>query len=489
MATSSRSRPSGAVSHASRGPATLPSYQPLANPLNQDAINALHSFTRTYPLAPLTKRQDLAISSLSNIAADVNERYTARSVGHQRQTAKRLEHGEEEDENQAAKVEKLGQDTKELTSMMEEAVRGVVDSKAYVEGLETALRELDTNVRDGNGRLAPTQSTLGASQFRGQKRRRRIADGEDDPDDDEPTQTTQQEGPTSFLQRKLETSSTEYERLSQKDKYASNNDYIGFRKCLHDAQHPGDDAPPMPHASTWFRSATAATTDVAASESDEDVQVASEKRSIRCPITLLPMKDPITSTKCPHSFEKEAIHDMLKASSLTVSGGPDAQTHLDSSRRTGGAQKAVKCPECQVVLTAQNLKADAALIRKIRRIQAAEQDARDEDSDPEPVTGRRRGTQRQHIGSSPGPATVGGGVSQSQRIKKEMAEARSRGVSMVPGTQLGGEGEGEDDSYEMVGETQIEGSEDEGEAPSGTADVISMDEDEEEDDEEGDGEE
>ena len=177
---------------------------------------------------------------------------------------------------------------------------------------------------------------------------------------------------------------------------------------------------------------------------------------------------------------------MLKSSSLTVSGGPNAQTHLDSSRRTGGAQKAIKCPECQVVLTAQNLKSDAALVRKIRRIQAAAQEEQDEDSDPEPTGGNARGkaTQRQHISSSPGPAV--GGMSQSQRVKREMVVGGSRAVSMVPGTQIGGRGE--DDSYEMVGETQIEGSEGEGEreeeGPSGTAEVVSMDEEAEEDEEE-----
>ena len=100
MATSSRSRPSGT---ASRGPATLPPYQPLSNPLNPDALVALNSFTRNYPLTPLTKRQEIALSALQNIAADINERYVGRSTAHQRSTAKRVQRGAEEDEVQAAK--------------------------------------------------------------------------------------------------------------------------------------------------------------------------------------------------------------------------------------------------------------------------------------------------------------------------------------------------------------------------------------------------
>lgn len=396
----------------------------------------------------------------------------------------------------------MGQDTKEITAKMEEAVRGLVDSKAHTESVETALREMSVNLRESGGRLAPTQSTLGASQFRGQKRRRVNADDDDDEDEDDDdqdeddegedfeSQSQQQEGPSTYLRARLTASAASYDSLSLGDKYASNNDYVGFRKVLHDAQHAGeeDNAPPMPHASTWFPSSSnpsndphnAATT--AADASDEDIQVASEKRSLRCPITLRPMREPISSTKCPHSFEKSAIHDMLKASSLIVTAPTtvDNNTQLSMGPRR---QKAIKCPECAIVLTEANLKVDAALVRKIRRMQAKEAARREEDSDGE--TGYVKGTQRQprqHISSSP--------AGDNQRIKKEMMSQGRNGtgqaardgdgdggreVSVVPGTQLGGEGE--DDSYEMVGETQIEGSE-------GEADVASLDDDEEEQEEE-----
>lgn len=383
----------------------------------------------------------------------------------------------------------MGQDTKEITAKMEEAVRGVVDSKAHTESVETALREMSVNLRESGGRSAPTQSTLGASQFRGQKRHRANADDDDDEDEDDEeedseSQSQQQEVPSTFLRTRLAASATSYDSLSLSDRYASNNDYVGFRKVLHDAQHAGeeDNAPPMPHASTWFPSPNTTNnphnaTTAAADASDEDIQVASEKRSLRCPITLRPMREPLSSTKCPHSFEKAAIHDMLSASSLTVT----APTNVDNGTQLSMGprrQKAIKCPECAIVLTAANLKVDAALVRKIRRMQAKEAARRDEDSDGE--TGYVKGTQRQHISSSP--------ARENQRVKKEMmSQGRSgagqvgrdsgdggREVSVIPGTQLGGEGE--DDSYEMVGETQIEGSE-------GEADVASLNEEEEKEEE------
>ena len=100
----------------------------------------------------------------------------------------------------------------------------------------------------------------------------------------------------------------------------------------------------MPHASTWFANemddASGPTTRGAAAAAadtieDDDLTVASERISIKCPITLLPMKEPVTSQKCPHSFEKTAILDMIRLSDEPGDGryGP----------------KAIKCPVCTVV--------------------------------------------------------------------------------------------------------------------------------------------
>jgi len=132
--------------------------------------------------------------------------------------------------------------------------------------------------------------------------------------------------------------------------YAHHNDYVGFKKIVHDAHYPDDQAPPMPNASTWFpsespdptmpntRSAVAGATEPI-DDDDEDLAVASERISIKCPITLLPMKDPVTSQKCPHSFEKEAILSMIGDSDVWVGG----------SGRRGDGQKGMKCPVCEMV--------------------------------------------------------------------------------------------------------------------------------------------
>jgi hypothetical protein len=142
--------------------------------------------------------------------------------------------------------------------------------------------------------------------------------------------------------------------------YATNNSYIGFKKLVHDATHPGEEAPPLPNPSTWFPSGSPSRTQPAASQSralagranaaahdddddDEssDLEVASERITIKCPLTLLPMKQPLTSTKCPHSFEKDAILEMIAASGARVGGS----TH----RGATDGERAVKCPVCEVV--------------------------------------------------------------------------------------------------------------------------------------------
>lgn len=131
--------------------------------------------------------------------------------------------------------------------------------------------------------------------------------------------------------------------------YAQNNDYVGFKKLVYDAQFPGDDAPPMPHSSTWFSNPSSNVPDPHAggaavvigsqlAAGNDELTVASERISIKCPITLLHMKDPVTSTKCPHSFEKDAILSMINASDVIAEG---------SGRR--GGQKAMQCPICTVV--------------------------------------------------------------------------------------------------------------------------------------------
>ena len=133
-------------------------------------------------------------------------------------------------------------------------------------------------------------------------------------------------------------------------RYAQHNSYVHFKRLVHDATHPGADAPPLANASTWFpadprdtHQPSQGSNQRSNSPQDEesDIEIASERVTVKCPLTLLPMRDPLTSKKCPHSFEKTAILDMLSRSSNWVGG---------TGRRGGGTQeRAMKCPVCEVV--------------------------------------------------------------------------------------------------------------------------------------------
>jgi hypothetical protein len=85
------------------------------------------------------------------------------------------------------------------------------------------------------------------------------------------------------------------------DRYADHNDYRNFKRTVHDALHPGDNQPPVPHASTWFQednlkeSAEARrrrnnTTDNANNSDDDDdddeIKMVGLSTNLRCPLSL-----------------------------------------------------------------------------------------------------------------------------------------------------------------------------------------------------------
>lgn len=145
---------------------------------------------------------------------------------------------------------------------------------------------------------------------------------------------------------------------------------------VHDSKFPGDEVPPLPHSSTWFshledtsawsggstagpghRSRSTRNQREPSADSD-DIAIERERISLKCPLTLLPFRDPVTSTKCPHSFEREAIHDMIERSNFNIPPPPG---------QGGRRIRAVKCPVCSIPLTSNDLRSDPVLLRKVRR--------------------------------------------------------------------------------------------------------------------------
>jgi mRNA (guanine-N7-)-methyltransferase len=186
-------------------------------------------------------------------------------------------------------------------------------------------------------------------------------------------------------------------------RYSSNNAYIGFYRIIHEAKHPGDDIPPLPHASTWFSHLEDPTTAApdrrtrhrrspSAVDSDE-IAIESERVSLKCPLTLLIFRDPVTSTKCPHSFEREAIEDMIAHSSTTVPAPQSAGAAGRSTRRV----RSIKCPVCSVVLTLADLRPDPVLVRRVRRYEAALQREAEDEELSDGARRRRSGARKSGI--------------------------------------------------------------------------------------------
>ena len=71
-------------------------------------------------------------------------------------------------------------------------------------------------------------------------------------------------------------------------------------------------------------------------EAEDDIAIARERISTRCPLTLREFDDPITSRKCPHTFEKSAIFGLIE--SIPPSNG------RRGANSSNNASKQVNCP-------------------------------------------------------------------------------------------------------------------------------------------------
>lgn len=221
MAPSSRSRESGESNRPPREPRPLPAYQPQSHPLNDAAQRALQTLPQTHSLKKLKERLNEANRQLSECAAEINDRYQRKAALQQRRRARLAQQGLDEDEERERAIDEMQQRVQTLTDGMEEGIRNIIDARAAVEATEEALSEIHANIAADGGAVAPTQSTLGASQFR-QRRRRRGGDLDDDSEEDEETNQSQgaeNTGPGRLLKRKLQEHEARYSSLPLRARY------------------------------------------------------------------------------------------------------------------------------------------------------------------------------------------------------------------------------------------------------------------------------
>ncbi|KAL2861480.1 zinc-finger of the MIZ type in Nse subunit-domain-containing protein [Aspergillus pseudodeflectus] len=460
----------------------LPAYQAPVGPLAEVGRTALVTLLHSQALRQLKTHVQHAELKLTESAGEVNERLTDATVRLKRKREKERERdvsrsmteagdgdtegkdrmdvaGGDADgghEEEIARLKEFEEKVRGVTEKLDGSMRKAIDSEVKIDALGVALnglqREAEANAAANGGTQRPRQR---------RRRTRRAGSAEEEAEEDEgelyeATPEAEEGADEHSLTRKLEErmakDQEKWEDLSLTERYSENNSYIGFYRIIHEAKHPGDDPPPVPHASTWFshledpnaRSAKRRNSSSAltrrntrqqrqrnASTDSDDLAIERERISLKCPLTLLLFKDPVTSTKCPHSFERAAITDMILRSGMTI----PAPAESGSGGRPRRA-RAVKCPVCSEVLTANDLREDLVLLRRVRRAEATLRRVREEEEDDElGLSERRRGRQSGiMLGSDDEDSSRGDGrgnrmVVDQVRIKQE--RAMSRGMTEV----------------------------------------------------------
>jgi len=449
--------------------------QPPAAPLNAEAQQALADLQRQQKITKrLAHHLNQAADQLATAAPQLNDRGSNYDVEYRKKRRRAEVNDEEEDLQAKSAYEEFQKKLQDLTRTLDNRVRVVVDDQIWVDGLPEIMT-----------RVARKAEEVAAAAQRPNPQN----DGEeaDEPATAYPPAPAAEEVPSALVKKAAEDLTANWTAKTLTERYSQHNTYIAFYRGVYDAKNPGEDAPPIPHHSLWFaneedtnpsyvapgtqtnrpRRRRAPSNEATADDpNSSDLEIASEKISIKCPITYLPFTSPVTSTKCPHSFDQPAILSML---SLTQTSLPltDAQTAelaqiSNNAARTRKAAelriKAVPCPVCNILLSAADFKPDPLLLRKVQRIQAAEARAREEaaadsdldsdsDGDDDDDDGDGVGTQKRPLGLGSGSAGRGAAVTKKRDsalwIKGERTRGKSRGLSVVPQTQLDGEEEGE----------------------------------------------
>lgn len=311
-----RGRLSGAVSSPARGNSStaLPEYQPPSCPLNEHARRALGELSNNRGTQSYEAQLKDSVRNLGLSVGDLHERLQAQQSRLHLLQLRRDEKGTNktpEEERLEEHVVELQREVDELTHESEESIRDVIDHRAEIEDQALLLHDLYTSAATA----APANNTIGT--------RRRGRAQQPDPAEDQaliPEEEDQKEEPVpstydAFRNGRTE-KQTEYQQLTPHQRYGLNNDYAGFKKIWHDAA-AGEDGPPLPDASRWFRSdgrpvmtlpgTNNRRSTIGAVDDDDEIAVAREVLSLNCPLSLRQMEEPYSNIKCKHTFEKSAL--------------------------------------------------------------------------------------------------------------------------------------------------------------------------------------
>lgn len=263
----------------------LPEYESPSFPLNKDARKALTDLSTNRDNQKYAEHIQKSLKLLSDSVRDINDKYTERKTYVKERQEKRGEGVPKSDRDKAEEKAALAlkEEVPQLTDECESAVRHVIDLKIELEDSKSAWRET----------LRRTEAeSVNAPEPR--------TNNEDD--DASEASRPPVTGSLKMLREQKKKLANDYATKTMYERYALDNDYVGFKKMAHDAIYGGEDKP-LPDPSRWFTQNGSRVDE----EENEDLVIAEETISIYCPLSLAVMEDPYTSRKCKHTFDKKSI--------------------------------------------------------------------------------------------------------------------------------------------------------------------------------------
>lgn len=326
-----RAQPAGSSSrqrqHAGAASDELPPYQPPTHPLNDAARRALDQIANNRNTRKLEKHLEKSTALIRDAVGATNDRaYEAneRIKGIDAKVREKKMARTATDEEAVEYAEQFTDEVARVTGELEAALRQNIDYRAELEDEIAVLRAVQDEVLRQSQSWKPKPVV---TRKRKAKRRQRM-DSDDDEDENGGADEEQEDsemaeadnnppldGVNDILQRARQTKAEEWSSTDMYRKYASNNDYITFKRTMHDAQNP-DESKPLPHATAWFgpngEPILPKVGEAAADDGEEELQITGGKLDTRCPLSMTELTEPYTSNRCKHSFQKEAILEFIR---------------------------------------------------------------------------------------------------------------------------------------------------------------------------------
>ncbi|KAI0453033.1 zinc-finger of the MIZ type in Nse subunit-domain-containing protein [Xylaria acuta] len=355
-----RPRPSSpAHAQQNRRATRLPDYEPPSFPLDAASRRALAELSNNTDTRTYEEQLKQSITLLTNNVRDINDRHVKRKDELDKLKKQHRSQSEDDGEDdeprkrqraEEAAVMRLREAVPTLTAECESAVRDVIDLRVELQDGRNAIHD--------TVRKAELESAHAAELE--QENRENGAKTEDE---DLVMGDAQHSilGPLRILKNEREKAAADYATRSLEQRYALDNDYIGFKRLWWDAVH-SIDGKPLPDASRWFARSNAGGVEED-DEEEEELVIAEEHLSIYCPLSMVIMEEPYTSSVCKHTFNKPAIVQYLR----------EHPGHRATCPQTG----------CSKEISITDFYDDQVMLRKIQRARAENQkrDVDDEDDD------------------------------------------------------------------------------------------------------------